>query len=103
MNEPKPNEPTGTAVRSSELLERAMNPQEGDWLERDGSRIDIKAVADGQVHYEVTTVEKYQVSLKDWARRVCKTLKVNGTKYNARSNSVISEPVAKINDAKALE
>lgn len=87
MNEPKPTEPTGTAVRLSELLERAMNPQEGDWLERDGDRIDVKAVGDGQVWYEVTTVEKYQDSLEDWVRRVRKTLKVKGTKYNARSNA----------------
>lgn len=80
------NEKGEPQVRSGAVLCRAVNPREGDWLECDGNRVDVKAVADGQVWYDVTTVKdgllNMQMDLEEWPRTVLNAIE-KGAKFHA--------------------
>jgi hypothetical protein len=89
MNAPNVTEqPTALpAVACSDLLHRAMNPKEGDSLERDGNTINVTAIGDGQVWY-VVNIPLMELkldrvmALDDWPRTVRQALE-KGAKYNA--------------------
>ena len=92
MNEPNtlpiyPSAPLG--IGCDDFLSRAMNPQEGDWLECGDVRIDVKAVGDGKVWHDITTpkaIYNREMNLDDWPRTIKNALE-KGAKFHARLNN----------------
>ena len=64
---------------------QTVNPKEGDWLECGGNRVDVKAVGDGQVWYDVTVKDgtlNMQMDLEKWPRTVLNAID-KGAKFHA--------------------